>query len=285
MSSKHMLIIDPQNDFCDLPSSYWAVDPLSKTGARLQPSLPIVGAHADMQRLARFVERAASSLDRITVTLDSHLGVSIERPSMWLAQDGGELPAFTPVRAQDVQQGRYRVRHSAFKTIVMDYLLALEQQGRFTHMVWPAHCEVGTWGHQVHADILRALHGWEAMSGIPVAKVLKGMSPYTEHYSALVAEVPDVADPASQLNQTLLNSLEASDMVIVGGEAASHCVRCTLEHIVQYGRDGDLSRYVLLEDCVSVISGFEDDYQIFLQQATKQGLRLSTSTQLLAELQ
>jgi nicotinamidase-related amidase len=48
-----LLVIDPQNDFCDLPQAYRPVDPL--TGQPVAPALPVPGAHADMQRLASFI--------------------------------------------------------------------------------------------------------------------------------------------------------------------------------------------------------------------------------------
>ncbi|RYZ60832.1 MAG: cysteine hydrolase, partial [Proteobacteria bacterium] len=41
-----LLVIDPQNDFCDLPATYLAPDST--------PSLPVRGAHADLQRVASF---------------------------------------------------------------------------------------------------------------------------------------------------------------------------------------------------------------------------------------
>ena len=42
-----VLIVDPQNDFCDLPAG---TDSIS--GQLIFPSLPVSGAHADMRRLA-----------------------------------------------------------------------------------------------------------------------------------------------------------------------------------------------------------------------------------------
>ena len=42
-----LLIIDPQNDFCDLPPA------LCPPGEA--PALPVAGAHADLQRLAAFI--------------------------------------------------------------------------------------------------------------------------------------------------------------------------------------------------------------------------------------
>ena len=42
-----VLIVDPQNDFCDLPAG---TDSIS--GQLIFPSLPVPGAHADMRSLA-----------------------------------------------------------------------------------------------------------------------------------------------------------------------------------------------------------------------------------------
>jgi nicotinamidase/pyrazinamidase len=65
-----LLMIDPQNDFCDLPMAYRPVD--ARTGECLSPALPVAGAHADMERLARFIREGADGLTDMAVTLDSH---------------------------------------------------------------------------------------------------------------------------------------------------------------------------------------------------------------------
>ena len=41
----HLVIIDPQNDFCDLPADYCPLDPVNPQ-QRLSPALPVAGAHA-----------------------------------------------------------------------------------------------------------------------------------------------------------------------------------------------------------------------------------------------
>jgi len=73
-----LLIIDPQNDFCDLPESWQITNPLS--GQRIAPALPVTGAHADMQRLATLIRQAQSAITDIYVTLDSHHRVDIAHP-------------------------------------------------------------------------------------------------------------------------------------------------------------------------------------------------------------
>src|SRR5437868_4210227 len=104
-TATQLLIIDPQNDFCDVPVGYRPVDPLTDTAAA--PALPVAGAHADMLRTAQFISAAGSWLHEITVTLDSHHQVDIAHPTFWrqggpsqaLGADGGDVPPFTQITA------------------------------------------------------------------------------------------------------------------------------------------------------------------------------------------
>src|SRR5688572_28700489 len=59
-----LLVIDPQNDFCDLPETFRPADPL--TGQRVSPALPVAGAHADLQRLAGFVRETVGAWSDIS---------------------------------------------------------------------------------------------------------------------------------------------------------------------------------------------------------------------------
>ncbi|HLR78719.1 MAG TPA: cysteine hydrolase [Burkholderiaceae bacterium] len=272
----HLLIIDPQNDFCDLPASYLPQNPLN-TDQRLKPQLPVPGAHADMHRLAHFIRRGKDLVDRITITLDSHHHVGIERPALWRQSDGSPVAPFTQISSDDVRQGKYVLKNPDYTDRVLDYLDALESAGRYTHMVWPTHCEIGTWGHNIHADVLAACNVWEQRHARHTDKIIKGDNPYTEHYSALIAEVPDADDPATGLNRKLLDSMAAADTLLVAGEAGSHCVKATLEHYVQHVDPERVKRIVLLTDCMSPINGFEEPYQAFLEDMEKRGARLMTS--------
>ena len=275
-SNVHLLVIDPQNDFCDLPTSYLPQNPLN-TDQRLQPQLPVPGAHADMHRLAHFIRRGKQTITEISITLDSHHHVGIERPAMWRRGDGSPVAPFTQLSSDDVRQGKFMLQNPQITETVLAYLDALEAAGRYKHMIWPTHCEIGTWGHNMHADILAACNVWEQHVGRPTAKVLKGDNPYTEHYSALIAEVPDSQDTRTQLNQPLLDSLMAADTLLVAGEAGSHCVKATMEHYAQYVDAELMKRVVLLTDCMSPITGFEESYEAFLTDMRQRGALLSTS--------
>lgn len=273
--SIHLLIVDPQNDFCDLPETYLPRDPL--TGLAVKPALPVAGAHADMQRLARFIDATAHALTSITVTLDSHHRVDIAHPTFWRSGNGEPVAPFTPITAAQLRAGEFVPRHDDDLPRTLNYLDELEARGRYTLMAWPVHCEIGTWGHNVHADVRAAYGRWEEERQFIVRKVPKGANPWTEHYSALMAEVPDADDPRSQLNRGLLDSLDRADLILVAGEAGSHCVRATVEHMAEHLPGGNLSRVVLLTDCMSPIAGFAPAQAAFLQRMRDLGVQERTS--------
>jgi nicotinamidase/pyrazinamidase len=277
-----LLIIDPQNDFCDVPAGYRPVDPL--TGAVVAPALPVAGAHADMQRTAAFIRAGGSRLDEITVTLDSHHHIDIAHPTFWQAADGAVVAPFTAITAAQVRAGEFRPRDPAALSRTLAYLDELEARGRYTLMVWPVHCEIGTWGHGVHADVRAAYNQWEESRLRGVRKVTKGENPWTEHYSAIQAEVPDTADDHTRMNTALLAELDRSDALFIAGEASSHCVRATTEHIVDNLPGGRPERVVLLTDCMSPVGGFEAQHAAFLDQMRARGVRLMSSAQALSLL-
>ena len=273
-----LLVIDPQNDFCDLPSAWQGHDPAG--GDRLAPSLAVPGAHADMERLAGFIAAQGHALDAITVTLDSHQRHDIGHPGFWQTQDGGPVAPFTSITATQLEACAFRPRDTAALPRVRSYLHTLEQQGRYTHMVWPVHCEIGSWGHAVHARVQAACGAWQLQRQRAAATVFKGMNPWTENYSALQAEVPDPHDPATQLNTRLLAALDTADLLLVAGEASSHCVRATTEHLLQHLPGGRPERIVLLTDCMSPVAGFEAQHQAFLATAQAHGVQLADSSQI-----
>lgn len=278
----HLLVIDPQNDFCDLPDAYLPQDPV--TGNTVRPALPVAGAHADMQRVAELVRRAGRGLSNISITLDSHHRLDIAHPTFWTKGDASAVTPFTEITAAQVRAGDYAPRDPTALPRVLAYLDTLEAAGRYRLMVWPVHCEIGSWGQAVHADLRAAYNGWEeAQLGI-VAKLNKGSNPWTEHYSAVMAEVPDATDPDTQLNQGFIDLLLQADRVYITGEAGSHCVRATTEHIADNFGAENLGKLVLVTDCMSPVGGFEAQYQQFVQDMRSRGVQLASSADILPEI-
>lgn len=264
-----LLIIDPQNDFCDIPGA----------------ALPVAGADADMRRLAALMHQAGDAITDITVTLDSHASVGIERITFWSTPDRQPVPPFTQVTGDDVRAGRFSPRDDRRLPEVLAYLQALEQGGRYRLVAWPVHCVLGTWGHNIHEAVAGELACWERRTQRTVNRVLKGLNPMTEQYSAVQAEVPDPRDPRTQVNLSLIDfARTASGGLLVAGEAASHCVAATLEHLFQSLDAGQRRRVIILSDCMSPVRDFEAQAAKFFDDARAAGARVMTSADALTEL-
>jgi nicotinamidase-related amidase len=272
----HLLVIDPQNDFCDLPASY--------IPAGAAPALPVPGAHADMLRVAGLIRDGGAGLTDISITLDAHHRIDIAHPAFWKTGAGGPVSPFTEITAADVAAATYLPRDSRAVPRVMTYLQALETAGRYKLMVWPTHCEIGSWGQNVHADVRAAYNRWEEATLTSVTKLNKGSNPWTEHYSAIQAEVPDADDDSTQMNTGFVRMLAACDTVYITGEAGSHCVRATTEHIVQNWDPAQMAKLVLVTDCMSPVTGFDAQYQEFIGAMRARGVRIAESASVLAEL-
>jgi len=263
-----LLIIDPQNDFCER-----------------QGTLFVPGAGEDMQRLASFVRSARERLGEVVVTLDSHPSVAIERPTFWKRADGRPVAPFTQITHAQAAAGEYAPNDESLRPQVLAYLQALESQGRYKLMVWPVHCVIGAWGHNIHGAVLAALGEWERQVQRGAFKVLKGQNPLTEQYSAVRAEVPRADDPRTQTNHELIARCRPdSGLLFVAGEAASHCVAATLEHLFEAFSQQQIGRVVLLEDCMSPVTGFEANGKACIEAAVARGARAMTSTQALSEI-
>ena len=146
MSQIHLLIIDPQNDFCDPTHG----------------SLYVPGADKDMQRLARCVDRIQNRLSDIHVTLDSHHLIDIAHPTFWRDSRGNEPTPFTQITANDLRSGRWITRLPSARQRAINYLEELERNNRYPHTIWPPHCLIGSAGHNVYQPLFDSLSRWEA---------------------------------------------------------------------------------------------------------------------------
>lgn len=277
-----LLIIDPQNDFCDLPDDWRPVDPFA--GGLRAPALPVAGAHDDMLRLANLIDSAGDAFTDIVVTLDSHQRYDIAHPGFWQTGVGGDVSPFTPITADQVRAGEFQPRDANALSKTLAYLDALEATGRYTLMVWPVHCEIGSWGHNVHAAVRAAYNRWEDRRLAVARKVTKGSNPMTEHYSALQAEVPMADDNDTQLNTALIAELDRAELIVIAGEASSHCVKSTVEHLARYLPSGDVSKLLLVTDAMSPVGGFETQAEAFVADMEAKGARTARCAEVAAML-
>ena len=289
----HLLLVDLQKDFCFPEGSLYV-------GGRSGR-----GAVEDNARIAAFVYRNLARLTRITTTLDTHLAFQIFFPSFWIDADGASLRPHTVVHAADIAVGAVRP-NPAVTTWVCDgdyawlerqvayYCAELERAGKYELYLWPPHCLLGSDGHTlagvVHEARLfhafaRATQSWSE---------LKGMQPLTENYSVLRPEVLWRFDgrPLAQKNTQFLETLLAADVLIVAGQASSHCVRSSVDDLLEEmrSRDPGLARKVyILTDCMSAVTvpggrgGFLADFTAQAEAAYERwdaaGMHLVQSTE------
>ena len=273
-SSTRLLIIDPQNDFCDLPGLLLPGPQQGGTMAPL-PALPVPGADADMRRLADLIERIGAGLAGIEVSLDSHHPLHIPHPGFWRYDPDQPPPPFTVIAHDAPPPGRWRTRDPAVQQRSLDYVRRLKEQGRYALVVWPEHCLIGHWGHNLHAAVAESLDRWSRAQGKTVDYLFKGSNPFTEHYSALRAEVPDPADPATLPSPGLLARLASAERVLVAGEALSHCVASTVRDLADALGPAWVKRLVLLSDASSPVAGFESLGQSFVDDMRSRGARFA----------
>ena len=302
----HLIIVDPQNDFCV------ADDSKGNKGTLVVP-----GALEDMQRAAAMIRRVGPKLDDIHVTLDSHQTVGIERPRWWKRVGDGAHPApFTVLGIHPDGKRIVKIDFSSGAPVATDeeyttyipsflhsqgpvvdpsdptgkkrlgsfgYLKALAAKGRYPHVIWPEHCIVGSWGWGIVPDLANALHDWEWAEMGRVNYITKGNNPWTEHFSGVAAEVPDPDDPTTQVNTGLITTLEEADIIAITGEALSHCVANTGRDIAANFSDPKyVEKLVLLSDASSNVGGFNFLGDAFVQEMKAKGMQFSTTTDFLA---
>ena len=236
MLKTELLIIDPQNDFCDPKGSLY-----------------VNGASDDMKRLADFVQKNKSKLFDVHVTLDSHHLFQVFHPLFWKDTAGKHPAPFTRITQDDIEKGVWVPSIPAMRERMLNYVKALANNNRYSLIIWPEHCLIGSWGTQVLPELFDALKEWESAEIGMIDYVTKGSNIYTEHYSAVKAEVPDPADASTQLNQGLIDLLTEADVILVAGEALDYCVYNTLKDIISAFGPDNAKKIKIMKDCTSAI--------------------------------
>ena len=288
----HLLLIDVQKDFC-FPEGTLYVG--GRSGR---------GAIDDSRRLSELVYRNLDVITEITTTMDTHLVYQIFFASFWLGRDDQPLTAHRVVTAEQIKAGEARPNPAMARWLcggnytwlckqVLHYCQELERAGKYQLYLWPPHCLLGTDGHAL-AGVLaeaRLFHSYvrTAQSTVEV----KGGNPLTENYSVLRPEVLSRFDGSAlaQRNTQFISTLLAADAVIIAGQAASHCVKSTIDDLLGEiaAVDRALARKVyVLTDCMSAVAvpdgrgGFAADFtqeaEGALQRFADAGMNLVTST-------
>jgi nicotinamidase/pyrazinamidase len=265
------VFIDPQRDFCE------------KTG-----SLYVPGAEKDIERLADLVSRLAHVVDDIHVTLDTHHVLDVAHPIFWVDEKGAHPAPFTQITKDDVLNGKWRPfnptlpcpPYGTLMDRMIDYVTKLEQGGKYQLTIWPPHCLIGRPGHNIAEPLGEALQKWESSRYAMVNYVTKGSNIFTEHYSAVQADVPDPSDPTTSLNIGLIQVVETADTIVFAGEASTHCVYNSIYDMIANFGEETIKKLVILTDCMSPVPGYEHIADKMFKDLSAKGVRLARASDL-----
>jgi len=281
-----LIIIDVQITFC-IPGFELFV--AGRSGS---------GAVDDTRRLCNFIYRNLGMLTQITATLDTHETVQIFHPIFLVNEQGAHPAPYTLVSVEDIQQGRWRFNSAVAKTLgiseeyggrqLLHYVEELKRRGKYAYTIWPYHAMLGGIGHALVPSLEEAIFFHSIARNSQADILIKGQNPFTENYSAIGPEVLDDPDGRllAQKNESLLQKVIDYDMVIIAGQAKSHCLGWTVSDLLTdiRARDASLAGKVyLLEDTTSavVIPGivdYTDAADQAFQKFKEAGMHLVQST-------
>ena len=301
-----LLLIDVQRDFCHPEGTLYV-------GGRSGR-----GAVDDNRRIAEFIYRNLARITHVRCTLDSHSNFQIFFPWFWVDSHGEPLAPHTLIRA-DGRDARRLVNVDPLGNVVAQdvapnpamtswltrkgydwlaeqcrfYNRELADGGRYTLYLWPPHCLMGSPGHTVAGviDEARTLH---SLSRITQSWTeIKGAHDLTENYSVLRPEVLAAWDGGvlAERNVGFYRTLMEADALVVAGQAASHCVRSTVQDLLEEIRREDPSlaqKVYVLTDCMSsvvvrdedggIAADFTEAAQQTLDEAASAGMHMVRST-------
>ncbi len=260
-----LLLIDVQNTFC-IPGFELFVSGKSGTAAV-----------DDNRRLCEFIYRNLGIITKIVPTLDTHTATQIFHPIFWVNTAGEHpTPAATRITPNDIEQGIWKVNPAVADSITngnyellekhaYHYVKQLSQDGKYPLTVWPYHSMLGGIGHALVSSVEEAIFFHSIARQNQTQFEIKGENPLTENYSILRPEVLEDFEkrPLGQKNTRLIKQLLEFDVVIIGGQAKSHCVAWTIDDLLTEIKQVDATlaqKIYLLEDCTSpvVVPGVVD---------------------------
>lgn len=281
-----LLLVDCQNTFC-MPGHEMFVRGRSGNGAV-----------DDNVRLCEFVYRNLGVITEIIPTLDTHTALQIFHPIFWVDPEGTHpTGSATIIGTDDVESGAWQVNPAVaestgrdlewLKRYALHYVKKLEA-GRSPLMIWPYHAMLGGIGHALVSAIEDVVFFHSIARHAATRFEIKGRNHLTENYSVLSPEV--IEDSAGEeiegKNVSLIEHLSGFDRVIVAGQAKSHCVKWTVQDLLDEFRYRDASmvrRIQILGDCTSpvVVPGvidFTDDADEAFRRFGDAGIGIVRST-------
>lgn len=227
-------------------------------------SLFVPGAVEDSRRGTEFIYRNLDVITELHYSLDTHRAFQIFFPTFWTDMEGNHPAPFTIITAEDLKEGKWRP--ALYPLEAEKYVDNLEKSGKYVLIIWPFHTMLGAVDHALvpvafeaalfHAIARQKQTGFET----------KGTHPLTENYSVLEPEVKQIEIGSrvintGQFNAKFFKALMENDRVYLKGQAKSHCVKATIESLLDKILADDpnlVEKVYILEDCMSPVPAVRD---------------------------
>lgn len=242
-----LLIIDPQNDFCD------------KTGKLYVPN-----SENDIDNICQLIDTKHNMFNRVIVSLDTHSINHIAAPTTWIDNNGNHPTPFTILDQHGIDQNtntQYKSANNDDKLIE-----ALERHYKVNKnpmIIWPNHCVVGTFGAAVVEKLNNTIYKYT--NKYIINHILKGQDIYSEQYGCFNGPTTVIGCESNIINLTPKN-------FYVCGEAKSHCVLETIEQLLQCNIFRAGWKVFVINDCTSPVTGFENLFDQRMEQYISKGL-------------
>jgi nicotinamidase-related amidase len=274
-----LTIIDQQKTFC-LNDGELSVAPASID---------------DTVRICEFLYRNMRVVSDLILTLDTHYLFQIFHPLFWIDHEGKHPPGFTVVLPGDIGKRIFVNPEMAYlilgdmkflpwlQSYALHYAEELTRTGKPPLVIWPVHGRLGSPGHAIVPSLQVAADFHSVARWSRTQYRLKGDLPLSEYYSPFGTEVTKAHDGVvvGEESDKAIEDLLKYELLIIAGEAESHCVRAAIYDILRKIKQQDpalAKRIYILGDCTSSVPGFEQQGKEAIEEFQRAGMHLVSST-------
>lgn len=286
-----LLLIDVQNTFC-IPDFELYVAGRSGTGAV-----------DDSRRLCQFIYRNLGHISDISVTMDTHSPLQIFHALFVVDEEGNHPAPNTQISVADVREGVWKFNPAVADALgitpefgqkhLEHYTAELEASGKYDLTIWPYHAMLGGIGHALVSAVEEAVFFHSVARYTQADFFVKGKNLFTEHYSAVGPEVLSgpKGEQIAEKDPGFIEKLEQVDILVIAGQAKSHCVAWTINDLLEDVREQDpglVKKVYLLEDCTSPVVipdviDFTEQADAAFERFARAGMHIVRSNQPLAQ--
>lgn len=279
------------------------------------------GAIDDAIRFAEFLYRYIYLITGIYPTFDTHFVLQIFSAPFWEGPNGEPLFPHTLIVAdtggvlnnigldgkvilrnvkprKDMSWWLCGADYTWLVKQMIHYVVELARAKKYTLYLWPPHTLLGVPGHNMTGILTEARFLHSYVRGVQSHAEIKGGHPLAECYSVFGEEVRTRFDgkALAQKNVRFIELLLGHDVVIFGGQAASHCVKSSIADFLDeiLVKDSTLAgKIYVLEDCMSAVTvpdgkggfaaDFTNDAQAALDKFRDAGMHVVKSTTPMSE--